>query len=237
MNKDGVAMGKIDVRNKVLLLDFDGTLVDTEKLAIQVIEDYCVDKNLISQVGLLKNISRTIVGRTWKSAIEEMIRLHSLDLDAHRAEHELKDRYYQVLNKGVEWIPGVREKLLELKSKALFLGMVTGSSKNEVDVILGAEGNAHLFDQIWSSESYSVGKPSPEPFLNAFEQVRLNLKKQSGKEISPQDVLVFEDSVAGMESAYRAGFSFVQVLHSHPGMTFDSRALFSIQDWQEIQFE
>jgi beta-phosphoglucomutase-like phosphatase (HAD superfamily) len=65
----------------------------------------------------------------------------------------------------------------------------------------------------------------------------LNLKKQSGKEISPQDVLVFEDSVAGMESAYRAGFSFVQVLHSHPGMTFDSRALFSIQDWQEIQFE
>jgi beta-phosphoglucomutase-like phosphatase (HAD superfamily) len=229
-------VAKIEVKNKILLLDFDGTLVDTEKLAIRVIEEYCLGKNLFSQVQSLKNISQSIVGRTWKSAISEMLRLHPLGIDPAELERDLKLLYRNMLVSGVEWIPGVQEKLKELKAASLAMGIVTGSSRDEVELIIDAEGNSHLFDFIWSAENYSESKPSPEPFVTALEKVKKEHLAVEGLQILPHDILVFEDSHAGMESAHRAGMPFVQILHSHPEMLPDPRALATVRDWRELRF-
>ncbi len=229
-------MRKLDVKNKILLLDFDGTLVDTEKLAVRVIEEYCVDKNLVSQESTLKNISQSIVGRTWKAAVHEIHQILPPGLLPESFESDLKNRYHSILHEGVEWIPGVREKLMDLRSKALAVVMVTGSSLHEVRTILEAEQNAHCFDLIWTAENYQESKPSPEPFLSAFEKIKQDLWQRTGRLVLPQDVLVFEDSKAGMESAHRAGFSFIQVLHSHPDHFPDDRALLSIRDWRELDW-
>lgn len=228
---------KIDVKNKVLLFDLDGTLVDTEKLGEQALTQYCVDKNIFTQPEIIKNISKLIVGRTWKSAVQEIIETHQLSIDPTHFEQELKTHYRNLLNVGIELIPGLHEKLSEFKAKSHFMGIVTGSGKDEVDVILNAEGLTHYFNQIWSSEHYAESKPSPTPFLTAFEQVQNLMRSASGHEIRSQDIIVFEDSIAGMESAHRAGFSFIQVLHAHPEMKIDPRALFSIQDWHDLEIK
>ena len=225
---------KLDVKNKILLFDLDGTLVDTEKLGEQVIEDYCVDKKIFDQVENLKNISKLIVGRTWKSAVKEIIETYSLSIDPSQFEMDLKAHYRRLLTGGVDTIPGVHEKLHEFKSKSRFMGIVTGSAKEEVDVILNAEGLTHLFERVWSSEFYPESKPSPSPFLTAFSETQIHMRSASGMEILPENIIVFEDSVAGMESAYRAGFSFIQILHAHPHMKPDPRALFTIQDWRDL---
>lgn len=228
---------KIDVKNKVLLFDLDGTLVDTEKLGEKALAHYCVDKNIFSDEDTLKKISKLIVGRTWKSAVQEIIETHQLSLDPTHFEQDLKTHYRNLLQLGVELIPGVHEKLSEFKAKSNFMGIVTGSARDEVDVILNAEGLTHLFDRIWSSEHYAESKPSPSPFLTAFEQAQNLMRSASGLEIRPEDIIVFEDSIAGMESAHRAGFSFIQVLHAHPEMRLDPRALFSIQDWHDLKIQ
>jgi len=225
----------IDAKNKVLLFDLDGTLVDTEKLAMKVIAEYCVEKKLFSQEAPLKNISELIVGRTWKSAIRDFLDLYSISLDPEQLEADLKAKYRQQLNAGVEWIPGITEKLSQFRSKAFFMGIVTGSSRDEVDIILKAHGAHSWFDQIWSAENYAEGKPSPIPFLTAFDEIRNQAKASSGYEVHAHDVLVFEDSVAGMESSSRAGFPFIQVLHAHPAQSHDQRALLAIQDWRELK--
>jgi len=229
-------VAKIEIKNKILLLDFDGTLVDTEKLAIRVIEEYCLGKNLFSQVQSLKNISHTIVGRTWKSAIAEMLKLHPIGVDPAELEQDLKFLYRKMLISGVEWIPGVQEKLKELRSSVMAMGIVTGSSRDEVDLVIDVEKNAHLFDFIWSAENYSESKPSPEPFLTAFEKVKVAHLPDPLFQVGSSDVLVFEDSHAGMESAHQAGFPFVQILHSHPNMHPDPRALATVKDWRELRF-
>lgn len=228
-------MKTIDAKNKVLLFDLDGTLVDTEKLAMTVIADYCVEKKLFSQEAPLKNISELIVGRTWKSAIRDFLSIYSLALDPDQLEADLKAKYRQQLNAGVEWIPGVIEKLSQFRSKAYFMGIVTGSSRDEVDIILKAHGAESWFDQIWAAENYAEGKPSPIPFLTAFQEISNRAKDSSGYEVHAHDVLVFEDSIAGMESSSQAGFPFVQVLHAHPSLQHDQRALMSIQDWRELK--
>ncbi len=226
---------KIDVRNKILLFDLDGTLVDTEKLGELVLRQYCTNQKIFDEEETIKKISKLIVGRTWKSAIQEIIQTYSLSLDPVQFEQDLKSYYQKLLASGVETIPGIHEKLPEFKAKSLFMGIVTGSAKEEVAVILNAEGLTSFFDRIWSSEFYPESKPSPAPFLTAFHETQTWMRSASGQEIRPEDVIVFEDSIAGMESASKAGFSFIQVLHAHPEMKIDPRALFSIQDWHDLQ--
>jgi len=228
---------KIDVKNKILLFDLDGTLVDTEKLGERVLEHYCVDQKIFDQPETIKTISRMIIGRTWKSAVAEIIQTYSLKLDPVEFERDLKAHYRKLIQGGVDLVPGVQEKLVEFKEKSEFMGLVTGSAKDEVEVILNAEGLTHAFDRIWSSEFYPESKPSPSPFLTAFAEIQNFMRSASGLEISPQDVLIFEDSIAGMESASRAGFSFIQVLHAHPEMKPDPRALFTIQDWHDLKIQ
>jgi len=225
---------KIDVKNKILLFDLDGTLVDTEKLGERVLREYCVDKKIFDQEEDLQKASQQIIGRTWKSAIQEVIKLYGLKIDAEQCEQDLKKHYRKLLDGGIDLIPGVKEKLSKFKAKSLFMGIVTGSAGVEVDAILNAEGLISVFDRVWSSETYSESKPSPVPFLTAFHETQSFMRSASGFEILPHDVIVFEDSIAGMESAAKAGFSFIQVLHAHPNARPDPRALFTIQDWHEI---
>ena len=225
---------KIDVKNKILLFDLDGTLVDTEKLGQHVLEQFCVDKKITNLDSEIKQISQMIIGRTWKSAVQEIMQTFTLPFNPIDFEQELKANYKKLLHGGIDLIPGVHEKLAEFKEKSLFMGIVTGSAKEEVEVILKAEGLTQTFNRVWSSEHYPESKPSPSPFLTAFSEAQKFMRSASGYEIRPEDILVFEDSTAGMESAFKAGFSFIQVCHAHPNVKHDPRALFSIQDWHDI---
>jgi HAD superfamily hydrolase (TIGR01509 family) len=72
----------------------------------------------------------------------------------------------------------------------------------------------HLFDQfdvIVSSESVAHGKPHPDVFLAAAEQL----------EVGPSDCLVFEDSVVGAQAAFAAGMRCFVVSTFSPPEAFN----------------
>ena len=58
------------------------------------------------------------------------------------------------------------------------------------------------------------GKPAPDIFLVALETINVSLRAEEKKEITPQECLVFEDAVPGVEAARRAGMRVVWVPHS-----------------------
>jgi beta-phosphoglucomutase-like phosphatase (HAD superfamily) len=53
--------------------------------------------------------------------------------------------------------------------------------------------------------------------------------------VDREQVIVFEDSSAGMESAHQAGVGFVQVSHESHSPPSDPRALVTIRDWFELR--
>jgi len=57
------------------------------------------------------------------------------------------------------------------------------------------------------------GKPAPDIYLLALETVNARLRKEGGKEVQPQECLVFEDSVPGVESGRRAGMQVIWCPH------------------------
>lgn len=60
------------------------------------------------------------------------------------------------------------------------------------------------------------GKPLPDIYLLALQCINEELASQNEREISPEECLVFEDSVPGVEAGRRAGMRVVWV--PHPGL-------------------
>jgi HAD superfamily hydrolase (TIGR01509 family) len=213
----------LDIRDKVLLFDFDGTLVETEVLAQAVIEQYFNKKKYPYRAP-----KELIIGRTWQAAIESMhdeAKKHAVTLDAPEIMlAEFKTEYQKKLHDGVELIPGFLECLPILKARAKFMGIVTGSFHDEVDTILKLHHLEGVFDRIWAVGDYEKSKPDPSPYLAAVQALQ----------VDKRDVIVFEDSAAGMESAHRAGLPFVQICHEAHAKTGDPRALRVVQNWREL---
>ncbi len=216
----------LKIEGKVLLFDFDGTLVETEILAREVVRGFFRERGFPDGDAF----ARMIIGRTWKLAVDMMsdaALARGVDLgDRKVLLREFRDRYRKRCGGGVPLIPGVSEILPIARKKARFLGIVTGSERDEVEEILSAHGLRSHFDQIWGFGDYSESKPHPAPYLTALSEHGFD----------PADVLVFEDSSAGMESARRAGLQWIQIAHeSHAGEP-DPGALMVIRDWRELQF-
>lgn len=60
------------------------------------------------------------------------------------------------------------------------------------------------------------GKPLPDIYLLALETINEDLRSKGEAEIKPEECLVFEDAVPGVEAGRRAGMQVVWV--PHPGL-------------------
>ena len=57
------------------------------------------------------------------------------------------------------------------------------------------------------------GKPAPDIYLLALETINAGLREKGEKEITPEECLVFEDSVPGVEAGRRAGMRAIWCPH------------------------
>lgn len=108
-------------------------------------------------------------------------------------------------------LPGVVEFVMAVSQKYP-LAMASGALKDEVRLMIGAAGIDHYFDAVVAAEDVTNGKPAPDAYLKALEEIN---KKYPGKNIQPQECLVVEDSKHGITSAHTAGMKCVAVCTSY----------------------
>jgi beta-phosphoglucomutase len=82
------------------------------------------------------------------------------------------------------------------------VAIVSGAARAEIEPVIEAAGLASLFTAIVPAEDIARGKPDPEGYRRALELL-------GG--LDPADVLVFEDTEAGIASARSAGMRVVAV--------------------------
>ena len=119
-------------------------------------------------------------------------------------------------------LAGIRKLLTTLKKRTdVEIALATSSMAQNFDL-----KTAHLEDDLFFvfEPEHRVlgdderipkgkGKPAPDIYLLALKTINDRLKRQGGKEIEPQECLVFEDSVPGVESGRRAGMQVVWCPH------------------------
>lgn len=177
-----------------IFFDLDGTLVDTESIAL------VTGMRAFATVGhpVDETFMHSLVGKAEPQAAA-LIRgaLPAIDLAAFQAAwREGFDG--MMLSEGLPLKSGAMELLDRLDHP---LALVTSTGRQGAHHKLGLAGLAHHFRTVVTFDDVRTPKPAPEPYLLAAERLG----------VDPARCLVFEDSDIGAEAAHLAGCTVVQV--------------------------
>lgn len=178
-----------------LLFDLDGTLIDTETLAL------ASGMAAFAAVGfpVEDDFMHRLVGVDQPTAAV-LIRNHLPDIDLPA----LHRHWGAGFNAGVEQGLPLKSGTLELLAAApahLHRAVVTSSGRSEALRKIAIAGLTPSFPTVITVDDVTRPKPDPEPYLLAARMLG----------VDPARCLVFEDSETGAEAAHRAGCVVVQV--------------------------
>lgn len=193
-----------------VLLDMDGTLIDSEPYWIEAEEE------LIAAHGgtWSQEHAMNLVGNDLLDS-GRYIREHAgIDLEPAEIVEELLDRVTTSMQDAVPWRPGAPELLAALVAHEVPRALVTMSYRRFVAPMLAVLPPG-TFDAIVTGDAVSHGKPHPEPYLKATRMLR----------VPAQDCLAVEDSNTGTRSAVAAGCC-VLVVPNHVPVVPGERRVF-----------
>lgn len=177
-----------------ILFDLDGTLIDTESLAVAS----GVEAFARTGFDVGAEFLHQLIGKD-HAASAAIIRDQLPGLDLSEFDRHWRLLFNAALERNLPLKPGA-EALLEQLSH-LPRGLVTSSRRDEAHRKLGIAGIAQYFQIVVTWDDVSAAKPAPEPYLLASRLLG----------VAPARCLVFEDSETGAEAAHRAGCRVVQV--------------------------
>jgi HAD superfamily hydrolase (TIGR01509 family) len=98
----------------------------------------------------------------------------------------------------------------ELKSNDVPIGMATSAPKNNIDFLLDKVDIRGYFKSIIDDEGVTQGKPHPEIFQKCIAALG----------VKPNNCVVFEDSISGINSALNAGIKVIALTTTHESSEF-----------------
>ncbi len=178
-----------------ILFDCDGVLIDTEIVAAEVVTDWLNSEKVTID---MEEFIREYTGKTFTDIINILKDNGTLNrgLDLTEVVPRLDD----MIRNNQRPIDGVWDMLDSLRVQR---SVVSNSAKDYVELALEKLEITHHFNgRIYSAEMVAKGKPDPGVYLLALEKLSLN----------KDEVLVVEDSVAGVTAAKAAGLRTIGYL-------------------------
>ena len=174
----------------VALFDLDGVILDTEGSYTAFWDDY--GSRRFSEKGFgLKIKGQTLVKILGDYFPEE---------NERKAITEAINDFER--NMSYPFVPGVENYIKSLKYNGIRTAVVTSSNIPKMENVYRCHPDfKEMFDMILTSEDFSESKPSPYCYLKAMRLFGAG----------PEDCVVFEDSLAGLQAA-RASGAFVTAL-------------------------
>ena len=176
--------------HSIALFDLDGVILDTEGSYTAFWDDYG------SRHFSEKDFGLKIKGQTLVKILGDYFPEENERKSITDAINDFER------NMSYPFVPGVENYIKSLKSNGIRTAVVTSSNLLKMDNVYRCHpGFREMFDMILTSEDFSESKPSPYCYLKAMRLFGAG----------PEDCVVLEDSLAGLQSA-RASGAFVTAL-------------------------
>lgn len=195
------------MRFKAVLLDLDGTLLDTIPDLADAANAMCRSLG-IPELPL--DTLTSYVGKGSENFVTRILASNSAGTvpDAHQTAHALATflEHYRGLNgKRSQLYPGVLEGLSAFRKAGLKMAVVTNKMEEFTHTLLIRKGLAHFFDAIVCGDTCERRKPDPMPFLHACQLL----------DIQPEDGLAIGDSINDAQAARAAGITVLAVPYGY----------------------
>lgn len=185
---------------KAILFDMDGVLVDSETPLMKCAIDHLKNKY---NIDVKFEDFADFVGKGEDAAIGGVVEKNG-GTYLPQMKDECYEIYIQLAETIVEAAPGMAELLPQLK-KNYKLAVASSADRRKVDVnvrVLGVEES--VFDAVITGSDITNKKPDPEIYIKAAAAVG----------VAPENCLVVEDAVAGVQAGKAAGCAVVGVAGS-----------------------
>jgi beta-phosphoglucomutase len=185
-------------RPRAVIFDFNGTLSHDEAILCEIFMELFADhgKPLSAQEYFdeLAGLSDPEIVRTWLGPDHP---------DVDEVIEERIHRYRAAVADGSSVSEDLRAAV-RYAAERVPLAIVSGAARAEIEPVLGAAGIGDLFAAIVPAEDVERGKPEPDGYLRALTLF--------DGDLAARDVLVFEDTEAGVAAAKGAGMRCFAVL-------------------------
>ena len=196
---------------QAVILDFDGVIADSEPLHLKAFQQALSEEGIALSGGdyYSRYLGYDDVGMFQALARDRGIAMSDRQITALVARKG--EKLEALLHGGQVIFPGAIA-FIRAAAAAVPLAIASGALRHEIMEIVEAAAVADLFTTIVAAGDTPESKPSPAPYLLAFEQLR----ERTGKTLEPLRCVAVEDSRWGLESARGAGLRCVGVTNSYP---------------------
>ena len=183
--------------------DMDGVLVDSGPFHFQswqiVLKKYGLDFSLEQFKLTFGRDNRGTLTEVFGHPPEEKILAQISD--------EKESLYRSLLKGRAQVLPGVMDWLQRFKAHGVRQALASSAPPANVETLVEELQLQPYFDQALSALGQGLpGKPDPAIFLRAAELIQ----------VEPAQCVVFEDALAGVEAACRAGMACVAITSTNP---------------------
>ena len=178
---------------KGIIFDLDGTIIDSMGIWAGI------DRQFLKENGI-ENPPPDISDKLKRMSVDEsssyLINLFGLDFTVSQVSDRIEELVKEQYEKYIELKPNVIKLLSFLDERNIPYGVATATYKKLAFAVLERHGILKRFRFILTDMEYPRGKKFPDIFIGASELLGL----------SPQEVLVAEDSLYCISTAKGAGF-------------------------------
>lgn len=173
---------------KLIMVDLDGTLFDTREV------NYKAYKDALNIYGYSLEYDYFCKYCNGKYYIDFLANIVKEEKQIIKSIHDIKkEKYNEYLSLARMNINLV--ELLKQCKKSTAIALVTTASKANTYEILSKYNIKNLFDLIITGDDVKLSKPNPEGYQKAL----------SFFNVEPQEAVIFEDSLVGIEAAEKCG--------------------------------
>ncbi len=182
------------IRNfEAVIFDLDGTLVDSMWMWRTIDIEYLGKYN----IELPDDLSEAIEGKSFSETAFYFKERFNLPDSIDEIKRTWNEMSYDIYKNRVLLKPGAKDFIELLDKLKIKMGIATSNSRELATLTLRERGILDNFDTIVTGCEVSAGKPSPEVYLKAANDLN----------VDPSKCLIFEDIPHGLLAGKRAGMT------------------------------